>query len=43
MKTINNIVPTGKVTLLAHDWGCLLAYNLVDLHPDKFEKLVVGK
>ena len=39
-RVIENAAAGGKVTLLLHDWGCFLGYQLAMRHPELVERVI---
>lgn len=41
LEEIIDKISSGKVILIGHSWGCLLAINYIEDHPDKVEKMIL--
>ncbi|HUR41936.1 MAG TPA: alpha/beta hydrolase [Verrucomicrobiae bacterium] len=39
-RVVDAVAPTGKVTLLLHDWGCVFGYNWYARNPQRVKRIV---
>ncbi len=40
-RLIDEVVPTGKVSLVVHDWGGMIGFAWATAHPERVDRLVV--